>query len=157
MNCLMPSSHLSIQTYLLYVKSGLNLTVSELVNAAKCFACLQGIQVPVQTYLLCRILEGATAGPPSRVILQDPVGQFWKVLVDTNGLVGAESDVGPKTDDVILRDATGAFWKMVVNSDGLIGAESNAGPATLAPEISDGSGTIWTIIVDTNGTIGASS
>lgn len=157
LSCIPPHNHLSVQTYLLYAKSGLSLTVSELTNAAKCYACLQGMQQAAHTYILCRILESLSVVAPTEVILQDANGQFWQVIVDPSGLVGAQSGVGPKTPDVILQDANGAFWKLIVNTDGLIGTESHAGPKTLAPQIDDGAGTIWTIMVGTDGGVGASS
>ncbi len=94
---------------------------------------------------------------PTTVILEDPDGFFWKVVLSSGGEIGLQSDPGPKTPDVILVDPMGMFWKLVANTDGSRGAEGNPGPATIPPIISDGMGGNWQLIVDINGNVGAMS
>lgn len=56
-DCLPVHLHLAVQTYLLNVISGLNLTPQQLANNAACYRCLEGMQEEVQAYLLCQILN----------------------------------------------------------------------------------------------------
>lgn len=56
-DCLPVHMHLAVQTYLLNVISGLNLTPQQLAHNAACYKCLEGMQEEAQAYLLCQILN----------------------------------------------------------------------------------------------------
>lgn len=90
------------------------------------------------------------------VIVNDGLGNFWLLIVDPAGNVGAQADPGPATPDVILADGFGGFWQLIINPGGLVGSTSVVLPATTPPVLSDGAGGFWTIIVDQFGNIGAS-
>jgi len=53
--CVPIGFHPAIQTYLLMQIAGLNLTPEQLIDAAKCYQCLNGMQMEAQLYLLCQI------------------------------------------------------------------------------------------------------
>lgn len=90
-------------------------------------------------------------------ILDDGMGGFWQLIVDTSGNVGTQSVAGPASPDIILDDGGGGFWKVVVDTIGNRGTVSDLGPATAAPVLYDGVSTYWELVVDTSGNLGASS
>jgi hypothetical protein len=148
-----------IQTYLMGVWAGVNVSTIEGINSALeasvGFTGLSDSDLEnLQSYL-----EGisSTPVPPvvgDTVIIDDGTGTFWLIIADTSGMIGAQTDASPATPDVILDDGGGGFWKVIVDTDGVRGTESNAGPATTSPEISDGT-QLWRLIVDTDGNLGA--
>lgn len=93
--------------------------------------------------------------PQMTVIIDDGTSNFWRLIVDTLGNVGTQSDAGPATPDVVLADGSGGFWKVIVNTNGDRGTTTHAGPATTPPVLDDGGGGLWTLIVDVNGNLGA--
>jgi hypothetical protein len=154
--CLNPDQIDYIQTYLIGVWAGINVsTIAGIESALESSSAFTGLTDAalgnIKSYL-----EG-TVFTISTVIIDDGTGTFWKVIVATDGLVGMESTSGPATPDVILNDGSGGLWKLIVDTSGLIGTESSAGPETTAPEIDDGTGQLWRLIVDVTGLLGAMS
>lgn len=104
-------------------------------------------------------------GPPpepppgcSTIIIDDGTSNFWKLVVDNLGNVGAEPAAGPATSpDPILMDSTGAFWQVKVDTNGLRYADSTLNVTTGAPVLCDGVGGFWQLVVDDLGNIGAES
>lgn len=90
-------------------------------------------------------------------VLQDILGNFWRLVASIDGELGCQTDPGPVTPDIILDDGAGGFWKLIVDTDGLRGAESNAGPATAVPILTDALGNQWSIVVDPDGNVGMES
>lgn len=93
--------------------------------------------------------------PTSVVIIDDGTATFWRLIVDTLGNIGTQSDPGPATPDIILDDGGGGFWKVIVDTNGNRGTTTHAGPASLPVVLNDGMGGLWTLIVDVNGNLGA--
>ena len=54
-SCIPNEMQQAIQTYLLAVIAGESLDPDTLLEKAKCFKCLDGMQAEVQSYLLCAI------------------------------------------------------------------------------------------------------
>lgn len=97
------------------------------------------------------------AGVSDSIILPDGTGSFWKVVVDSSGLLGTQPDPGPATADVILDDGVGGLWQLVAAPGGLLGTNPVLTPATAAPQIAAPDAILWTIIVDAMGNLGATS
>lgn len=57
LNCIPVGMQIAVQTHLLNVISGLNLTPQQLIDAANCYRCLEGMHAEVQAYLLCQIVN----------------------------------------------------------------------------------------------------
>lgn len=55
--CIPQGQQAAVQTYLLLQISGLNLTVDELLDAARCFRCADGMLEEIQAFLLCAIVN----------------------------------------------------------------------------------------------------
>lgn len=55
--CIPPGMQDAVKTYLLAVWAGGSLDPNTLMQQAACFRCLDGIQMGVQTYLLCKLLN----------------------------------------------------------------------------------------------------
>lgn len=107
------------------------------------------------TYLLC-LWANSAASFLGSVILADGAGGYWKLVVDTDGNLGTESNPGPASPVPILADGGGGFWALVADTDGNRGADTSAGPATAVPVLIDGMGVSWKLVVDTDGNVGTS-
>lgn len=85
----------------------------------------------------------------------DGSGGTWKLVVATDGSLGAMPVTGGLSMTVILQDGLLNFWQVEVATDGSVGTIPSAGPATFpVPVLRDSLLNKWELTVDTLGIVG---